>query len=502
MEPSTLALITPVLSSTKNPVVLHHNGEVDGRVNCLAFSPDGQRIAVGLQGKTTLMKERVRIWDVITGRQLKTLKHQSEVRTVAFYPDGKRLITYGYKVRVWDIQTGQQLAEFTDARVDGWNRFAFSADGRWFAGTSTMSNFDRGWHIYDARNGQEVTALIQPGEDYAQETGVFSRDGQLFATTTSGGSNARVHVWDIQHRRLLSELPVPGVDDVNDFAFIPRENRIATSIGYTMKIWDAVSGRQLKSSKQKHHGDACFSADGRRFASRNSSEVILSDTDRGIELMRLGHDDPVYVNFSPDGGWIAVGSFDGEVQLWPMEAVNAKITQNLAVQAQLRQWTDATAAYSIPASCAAVDTEYVWLQRLDEKVVRVAISDLAEADQKHATLIRQLNEALQPVNGAETTGRCCRSFFSAYQHLHRPVETTGPEQKFNRGSVESGRVHHVAVKQFQTRERRCISSRVDVQRCRSMGNRQLTCTTRLTSATCRIDLNWSCIPRMENRLRR
>ena len=53
-------------------------------VRSVAFSPDGKQVVSGSDDET------VRLWDAMTGSALQTLKgHSSSVRSVAFSPDGK-----------------------------------------------------------------------------------------------------------------------------------------------------------------------------------------------------------------------------------------------------------------------------------------------------------------------------------------------------------------------------------------------------------------------------
>ena len=53
-------------------------------VNSVAFSPDGQRVVSGSDDR------KVQLWDVGTGAALQTLKgHLDAVRSVAFLPDSK-----------------------------------------------------------------------------------------------------------------------------------------------------------------------------------------------------------------------------------------------------------------------------------------------------------------------------------------------------------------------------------------------------------------------------
>ena len=72
-----------------------------------------------------------RIWDAATGRELTVLRgHADAVRSAAFSPDGKRIVTASYDrtARIWDAATGKELTVLR-GHEDPVLSAAFSPDG-------------------------------------------------------------------------------------------------------------------------------------------------------------------------------------------------------------------------------------------------------------------------------------------------------------------------------------------------------------------------------------
>src|SRR5262249_5090989 len=118
-------------------------------VNCVAFSPDGERLA-SAGGDGT-----IKIWNSRTGKWIHTIyAHADSVVSVACRPDGKRLASRGVDltVKVWDLTTGEPVwKEPCDAvrKYGTAYTIAFSPDGRLLAAGS-----DGVVKVWDWKNGQ------------------------------------------------------------------------------------------------------------------------------------------------------------------------------------------------------------------------------------------------------------------------------------------------------------------------------------------------------------
>ena len=115
---------------------------------CCAFDPGGTRLAVGCsdQGETFGF---VKVLDVATGRELLKLNgHTARVNCVAYSPDGRRLASGSFDrtVKLWDAARGDEVFTLS-GHTQGVLRVAFSPDGNLLA---TGSN-DNTVRVWDAR---------------------------------------------------------------------------------------------------------------------------------------------------------------------------------------------------------------------------------------------------------------------------------------------------------------------------------------------------------------
>jgi eukaryotic-like serine/threonine-protein kinase len=152
-------------------------------VSCLAFSPDGTRLA------SSSLDGSAAVWDVATGQRIVALDaHRNGALGVAFDRPGTMLATCGRDkvTRLWDVATGQPVRKLQE-HTGYAKSVAFSPDG-----TRVLSSGadGRGLKVWDAATGELILTL--PGPDGGVDVLAVSPDGQRIA---AGGMDGTVTEW-------------------------------------------------------------------------------------------------------------------------------------------------------------------------------------------------------------------------------------------------------------------------------------------------------------------
>jgi WD40 repeat protein len=280
--------------------------DATGQVRLLVLSPDGTRMATGSEGNT------LKLWDVASGKELCTLPNirgsWDVLESLAFSPDGTRLASGHMSglVTVWEVASAKELRTLRgrNGNIVG---VAFSPDGSRLVTHSA----DQTVKMWDIATGLELRTFQTGGRSCLAPTGVaFSPDGSRLA---SGGRDQIVRVWDVANGQELCAFRGHR-GWVRCVAFSPDGTNLASG-GYdhAVKVWELASGQELRTFRGHNNcvTTVTFSPDGTRLASGSYDTVMVWEVGNHQEFRTLDGKLNVVmaVAFSPDGARLASGSY-------------------------------------------------------------------------------------------------------------------------------------------------------------------------------------------------
>ena len=291
--------------------------ETFGGISCVAFSPDGQRLA------TSDTRGEVQVWHNVTGQQQLAFAADAVwTWAVAFSPDGELLASAGddYQVKLWNAQTGKCL-QVLAGHSNTVNAIAFSPTGHLLASCGQDATI-RLWSL----GAHAACVGILQGHGGRIWSIAFSPDGQ---TIVSGSEDCTLKLWDVRTGAALKTWS--GHDHwIKSVAFSPDGRSIASgSFEGTLKLWDSQTGECLQ-TWQAHQGCVTSVAfrpvaeeePDRLLASSSYDHTIkLWDTTSGTCLRTWqAHSNRVWVvAFSPNGQLLASGGEDHATRLWNLQ---------------------------------------------------------------------------------------------------------------------------------------------------------------------------------------
>ena len=283
-------------------------------VTSVAFSPDGKRLVSGNDDGTLWRR------DATTGQAIgKPLTgHTRPVRSVAFSPNGKYIVSGSADgdLRLWDATTGQPIRKPLTDHTDSVRSVAFSPDGKRIVSGSA----DQTLRLWDATTGQPIGKPLT-GHTALVNSVAFSPDGKRIV---SGSDDQTLRLWDATTGQPIGAALTKHTALANSVAFSPDGKRIVSgSADQTLRLWDATTGQPIGAALTKHTAlvnSVAFSPDGKRIVSGSADQTLRlwdATTGQPIGQPLQGHQDLVSsVAFSPDGKRIVSGSDDNTLRLW------------------------------------------------------------------------------------------------------------------------------------------------------------------------------------------
>jgi serine/threonine protein kinase len=305
--PTPLPTATPIPTPDVALFVELGRWQAPGEVRSLAWSPDGTRLALGLNDST------VRIWDAATGsEQFKLDEDEFPVLRVAWSPNGRRLAFGGDDgvVRIWNAET--EAVEFAlTGHSDNMLNLAWSPDGMRLVSTGD----DFIVRVWDAVNGQPLQVLT--GHSGSVWGAAWAPDGSRFATSAFDG---QIRIWDAATGKALHVLD--GRQDwVMSLSWSADGTRLASAgTNGLVRIWDPDTGTEVGSVSSPEKGwlwSVAWSPSGGQVVTSGKDGIVrVWEVQTGAQLRQFeGHTKEVWggAAWSPDGTRIASGALDGLV---------------------------------------------------------------------------------------------------------------------------------------------------------------------------------------------
>jgi WD40 repeat protein len=253
-------------------------------VRAVAWSPDGKTLASCNGGTKPIAAIAVNLWDVVSGRILRSLEeHNEDVTAIVWSPDATRLASAGKdnRIRIWDPATGRLLRSIETNMVAA---LAWSPDGKTLASCLGL------------RHGEPIPGATLWDVDACEPRGT------LMQTKLGTGAIA----WSPAGTNLCCASPMDSSD---------------------VEVWSIGAGQFFYNAPVPFYNAgwasgnrACvWSPDGTRFAiAHGSGRTYVFRSTYGSRLYELPHHlgETRAVAFSPDGSHLASGHAPSTVDIW------------------------------------------------------------------------------------------------------------------------------------------------------------------------------------------
>lgn len=288
--------------TTHARLAVHHlNRVTEGEVVTLAFSPDGQTLAVGGKAAGCLFPCAQGQFALYDAKTLIARHRRVEplglVNHVAFNGNGQIVLASAgdNNLRFWDVATAfpastQPLATIGSSNGSGVTDIAASPDGDYFV-TSDLSERLLLWRILPHSNqGLPVGPLIN-----GSSSAIFTPDGKNVLTASptdaiQGTSAGKLYFWDLASRQVVSTLTGPIQAPQNALLFSPDGAILAS--GYNsgqVVLWNAQTRQEI--------GTPLF-------------DPLPNEVNSVVSLA-----------FSPDSQLLAVTDYSGRTEVWNVKTL-------------------------------------------------------------------------------------------------------------------------------------------------------------------------------------
>jgi hypothetical protein len=284
-------------------------------VTALAYHPSGKFLLAGTRGDVVVIDAKSEVITHLGGQT-------ARVTAIAFSPDGKRLaVASGEPARSGVVKlyaVDEKAAKFEPkGELTGAKDIQYTLDFAPDNKTLASAGYDRIIRLWDA----DTFKVIRELKDHSDTVyGVaFSPDGKLLA---SGSADRAVKVWDPHTGKRLFTLGDP-TDWIYAVAWHPDGKRLAAAgVDKSIRVWEATpeAGKLVQSvfAHTEPVTRLAYSKDGQLLYSIGEGKSAKKwDTAKMVERLVFPPQPETMLSLAlrPDGKQLAVGRFDGDLQL-------------------------------------------------------------------------------------------------------------------------------------------------------------------------------------------
>ena len=284
-------------------------------IKSVAFSRDGTRLAAAMHDGT------IRVLGADGGGRVQVLRgHSGPVLGVDVNGDGSRIVSAGQdgSVRVWDASTGQGQTLYSGRAHE--TAVRFSPDGSLILAVGS-DGWMRLWN-----SSTDASERREPVSPRWLDDAAFSPDGRRYAV---GGDDGVIRIWSVAGGPPLAVVRGQRAR-VMDLGFGPANHVVSAGYDGTVRIWDVGQTDSWIESGQPMAIQ--FSPDGRFIASAGGDGVVrVRDAATGRLRMRLtGPAGFTTAAFSPTSDELVIGrDVLSSVFTWPLSANSEKLVAKL-----------------------------------------------------------------------------------------------------------------------------------------------------------------------------
>ena len=314
-----------------------------GRISDIAWSPDGQYLAIGGGRKVYLFKKsdgssvnqirassgivalamsknnriaaaledgKVVVWRAADGKEIWSADSgESDPDDVALSPQGDFVAIAGWQgTYLWNLTSNKRLQLEKGEQV---RSLAFSPDGKLLAG-----GVDTGaavvWKTENGALEKRIKGLEDELDYHGIGTVAFSPDNRLLAL---GSFDSTVGLWNVNTGKLEKSFMPEQWAPAYRVYFSPDGKMIAEATAINFSIWDVESQALIHTLP---YASAYLSSDWRVVAFPNKGKVVVRQIFDGEKEYTLdgflGRVESV--TFSPDGKWVVASTDDDLAAVW------------------------------------------------------------------------------------------------------------------------------------------------------------------------------------------